>query len=191
MKRALPGLVLALVAVAVILAPLGALAASNDRWLHVRVEKTAEKGESVRVNVPLAVAEKVLPAITAHEMEGGRLKIHDAHIEGIDIRAVLEAMRTLGDGEFVTIESNDENIRVAKQGGYLIAKVDDRKGKNQRVDVKIPFAVVDALLSGAPDELNILAAVQALGTGSDEALVTVESDDESVRVWVDSKATTE
>ncbi len=191
MKRALPGLVLALLAVAVILAPLGARAASNDRWLHVRVVKTGERGESVRVNVPLAVAEKVLPAITAHEMEGGRLKIHDAHIEGIDIRAILEAVRTLGDGEFVTVESNDENIRVAKQGGYIIAKVDDRKGKAQRVDVKIPFTVIDALLSGPPDELNILAAVQALGAGGDDVLVTVESDDESVRVWVDSKASAE
>jgi len=36
---------------------------SKDRWLHVRVISSDAKGETVRVNVPLELAEKVLPAI--------------------------------------------------------------------------------------------------------------------------------
>src|SRR5712692_12536 len=37
--------------------------ASKDRWLHVRVISSDAKGETVRVNVPLELAEKVLPTI--------------------------------------------------------------------------------------------------------------------------------
>ena len=37
--------------------------AQGDRWLHVRVISTDSRGETVKVNVPLELAEKVLPAI--------------------------------------------------------------------------------------------------------------------------------
>ena len=189
MRKAVPAVVFVVLAAA--LASLAAQVATTDRWLHVRVEKTGEKGESVRVNLPLSVAEKVLPAIKSHELEEGRIKFHHPTINGIDLRGLLEAVRALGDGEFVTIEGEAENVRVAKEGGYLIAKVDERRGKAERVDVKIPLRVVEALLSGGPDELNLQAAIQALSAGGDEVLVSVESADETVRVWVDSKSTTE
>jgi hypothetical protein len=185
MRKLLPGTILLLLAATV------ALAAPAERWLHVRVEKTGEDGEIVRINLPLRVAEKVLPAIEAHELEGGKLRIHHARIHGVDIRAVLEAVKTMEDGEFLTVESQKENVRVAKQGGYLLVMVDDRGEKAERVDVKIPLRVVEALLSGEEDELNLLAAVQALSEHGDEVLVTVESENETVRVWVDSKNTTE
>lgn len=189
MRKAVPAVIFLFLAAALI--PLAAQPAANERWLHVRIEKTGEKGESVRVNLPLSVAEKVLPAIKSHEMEEGRIKFDHPTINGIDIRALLEAVRALGDGEFVTIEGENESVRVAKEGGYLIAKVDERRGKGERVDVKIPLRIVEALLSGGPDELNLQAALQALSAGGDEVLVTVESDDEMVRVWVDSKSTSE
>lgn len=190
MRRVLPGLLSLLLAVTVALAPpLDGWAASNDRWLHVGVEKAGEEGESVRVNVPLAVAEKVLPAIHTRELEGGKLRIRHAQIHNVHLPALLAAIRTLDDGEFLTVESKDKNVRVAKEGGYLLVKVDERREKAERVDIKIPFSVVEALLSGEEGELNLLAAVQALNAHGDEALITVESDDETVRVWVDSKNT--
>jgi hypothetical protein len=40
-----------------------ASATKPDRWLHVRVENPDSKDETVRVNVPLELAEKVLPTI--------------------------------------------------------------------------------------------------------------------------------
>src|SRR4029077_2257049 len=38
-------------------------ASSHDRWLHVRVTNPGNNEETVRVNVPLELAEKVLPTI--------------------------------------------------------------------------------------------------------------------------------
>jgi hypothetical protein len=162
------------------------LAQPPKRWLHVRVESKDAKGETVRVNVPLSLAEKVLPAIHSKDLQGGKVKFN-AHHEDIDIRAVLEAVRAAGDNEFVTVESAKENVRVAKAGGYLLVKVQESEGKGEKVDIKVPFTVVEALLSGEQDELDVLAAVRALSAHGDTELVTVTDESETVRIWVDSK----
>ena len=49
-----------------------ATARAEDRWLHVKVDDTDREGEKVRVNVPLSLAEKVLPCIHAHDLRAGR-----------------------------------------------------------------------------------------------------------------------
>jgi hypothetical protein len=180
------GLAVALVAAA----PLAAQ--EQERWLHVRVEERDSKGapsETVRVNLPLSVVEKVLPAVKVNRLEQGRLKLSELRIHEVDVRGVLEAVRGAKDGEFVTVESQKENVRVAKQGGYLIVQVrETREGeKHERVDVKMPFSVVDALLSGGKDELDILAGIRALKAHGDAELVTVKERRSSVRVWIDTK----
>ena len=48
--------------------------------------------------------------------------------------------------------------------------------------------MLDALLSGEGDELNIEAAIRALVEQGEGELVTVSGDDETVRVWVDNIA---
>jgi hypothetical protein len=76
---------------------------------------------------------------------------------------------------------------VWKESGFLYVTVVEEE-KNEKVDVRVPFAVVDALLSGNEDELDIQAAINALVQEGEGELVTVTSDDENVRIWVDSIA---
>jgi hypothetical protein len=66
----------------------------------------------------------------------------------------------------------------------------EKNGKakeRSQVDVKVPMKVVEALLSAGKDELDVLAALRALSAHGDTELVTVKSDDSTVRVWLDSK----
>jgi hypothetical protein len=175
---------------------------TSDRWLHVRVVSTESKNETVRVNVPLDMAEKVLPAINKDRLHNGKVHFNDSDMNGIDLKTILDAVRTAKDGEFVTVQSNDSDVRVAKQNGYMLVHVTeknsdlnksdkvDRKGKSgekSRVDVKIPMKVVDALFSAGKDELDIVAALRALSAHGDTELVSVKSDDNTVRIWLDSK----
>lgn len=170
----------------------GAQGEPPERWLHVRVDSSDEKGETVRVNLPLSVAEKILPAVKANMLEGGKIRLKQLRVHEVDIRAILEAVRNSADGEFVTVQSKRENVRVAKKGGYLLVQVrDERPDRLETVDVKVPMAVVDAMLTGEPDELNILAAIRALKAHGDMELVTVKERKQTVRVWIDSKSTTE
>jgi hypothetical protein len=169
-----------------------------DKWLHVRVIEEGESGESVRVNVPLALAEAILPSIKVKHFDKGKVRLEEhwhSHVDDVDLRAILDAVKNAQDGEFVTIESHrKENVRVAKRGGYLLVEVreQDKDGKDrEKVDVKVPMTVVEALLSGGKDELDILAAIRALARHGDTELVSVQDRKTTVRVWVDSKNTSE
>jgi hypothetical protein len=194
-------------AAALVLSPLGALAqsttapasssqsttsASKDRWLHVRVISSDSRGETVRVNVPLELAERVLPAINKDRLHGGRVKIDNAHMDDVDLRALVEAIRTTKDGEFVTVQSNDCDVRVAKQANHLLIHVLDKENsKRSEVEIKVPMKVIDALFSAGKDELDLVAALHALSAQGDTELVSVKDRENTVRVWLDSKNVTD
>jgi hypothetical protein len=176
-----------------------ALAAAADRWVHVKVIESGEDGERVRINIPLSLAEKVLPTIKADKLRDGKIKVGEHTTDKVDLRALLEAVRDAQDNEYVRVESSHEDIRVAKSGGFLLIKVQDFPGVNRKtpqagerkrgstVNIKVPFPVVNALLSGEKDELNVLAAIRVLNNSQDVDLVTVNDESSTVRVWVDSQ----
>src|SRR6476620_12576152 len=88
-------------------------AASGDRYIHVRVSNPANN-ELVRVNVPLALAEKVIPAINHGELHDGKIQCGHFTADKVDVRAILDALKTAPEGEFVTVQEPDNNGRVAK-----------------------------------------------------------------------------
>ncbi len=162
--------------------------ASKDRWLHVRVISTDARGETVRVNVPLELAEKVLPAINHNRLHDGKVKIDCAHVNDVDLRSLAEAIRNAKDGEYVTVQGTDNDVRVAKQSNYLIVHVLDKgRSRKQQVEIKIPMKVIDALFSAGKDELDLVAALHALSAAGDTELVSVKDEENTVRVWLDSK----
>jgi hypothetical protein len=199
-------------ATVLLLSPLGALAqstanqsssapttssASKDRWLHVRVISSDAKGETVRVNVPLELAEKVLPAINKNRLHEGKVKIDDAHVNDVDLRTIVDAIRTTKDGEFVTVQKDDCDIRVAKENNHLIVHVVDKgvrekgEARKSQVEIRVPMKVIDALFSAGKDELDLVAALHALSAQGDTELVSVKDHENTVRVWLDSKNVTD
>jgi len=191
-------------AAALLLSPAGALAqtatapaktsqstssgpANSDRWLHVRVISSEAKGETVRVNVPLELAEKVLPAVNHDRLHDGKVKI-DEQANDVDLRAIMDAIRTTRDGEFVTVQSEQNDVRVAKESGHLIIHVVDKSNsKKCQVEIKVPMKVVDALFSAGKDELDLVAALHALSAQGDSELVSVKDNENTIKVWLDSK----
>jgi hypothetical protein len=180
-----------------------ASASTKDQWIHVRVEDRNNKGETVRVNVPIDMAVKVLPANNKDQLHNGKIHIDDAHLQDVDLRAILDAVRSSKDGEYVTVQSNENNVRVAKNAGCLYIHVTDNSSHHKssvkdttgslksnadtKVEIKVPMKVVDALLSSGKDELDIVAGLRALAGDGDTELVSVKDQENTVRVWIDSK----
>jgi WD40 repeat protein len=203
---------LAVLAVAVALAastflPLHAFAQSpskSEPWIHVRVEsKDDRETVRVRVNVPVEMAAKVLPAIKHAPLHDGKVRLDCGHMDDIDLRTMLDAVRSSKDGQYVTVQGHEDDVRIAKNAGYLYIHVTEKnrgsqtandsagqevhvRAKASKVEVKVPMKVVDALLSAGNDELDIVAALRALSSYGD-TLVSVKDDDNTVRVWIDSK----
>jgi hypothetical protein len=199
---------LALAALALL--PSDLLAQNNsktDPWIHVRVENKDQGGETVRVNVPIDMAVKVLPAIKHENLRDGKVRIDSAHLDDLDLRAILDAIRTAKDGEYVTVQSNENDVRVAKNAGFLYIHVTEKNhadhskknadgkdtvatakaARESKVEVKVPMKVVDALFSSGNDELDIVAALRALSSNGDTELVSVKDSENTVRIWIDSK----
>jgi len=180
----------AMVVLASASAAFGQSGSAKDRWLHVRVINSDNKGETVRVNIPLELAENVLPTINKNHLHNGKITIDQAHMNDVDVHALLNAIRTAKDGEYVTVQGTDQDVRVAKEGGRLLVHVKDNKGSKSNksnVDIKIPMHVIDALFSAGKDELDVVAGLHALASLGDTELVSMKSDDSTVRVWMDSK----
>ncbi len=161
-------------------------AAAAEKWLHVRVEDNGPRGERVSVNVPLELIGRMLPLISIDELQYGKLDLED-ELEGIDLRGLAAALRDAPDADFLTVESDDENVRVSKEGDFLVVRVEEQgRSSDEKVRIRMPLAVVDALVGGETHELDLVAALEALGEYSDGALVDVQSDDGHIRVWIDS-----
>lgn len=167
-----------------------ALAAPPERYLHLKVDEL-HHGRVVSVNIPLSLAEKVLPAINNGQLRDGKVSFGNIRANGVDLKAILEAVRTAPDGEFVVVKEPVQKVRVAKSNGELIVHVLQSTGDEQNVEVTIPWAVAEALASSGDRELDIEAAIRALEKAGDTTLMIASDHGQSVRIWVDSRNTSE
>jgi len=66
---------------------------------------------------------------------------------------MVDAIRTAKDGEYVTVQGTENDVRVAKQDNHLIVHVLDKESpKNRRSKSKVPMKVIDALFR--PGRMN-------------------------------------
>jgi hypothetical protein len=83
------------------------------------------------------------------------------------------------------VTDKSEGKKATTKDGKMGAKAG--AGHESKVEIKVPMKVVDALFSAGKDELDIVAALKALSGHGDMELVTVKDDENTVRIWVDSK----
>lgn len=157
--------------------------AQSDAWIHVRVVENDE-GQKVSVNVPVALAQVALEVAPRDIMEKGRLKLREKDISVADLRRLWAQLKLSGDADFVTVEEKDKTVRVARAGDYLHVDVSEQSEKNEKVQIRMPLAVVDALLSGEGESINIGAALDQL-KGQRGEIITIEGSENQVRIWID------
>jgi hypothetical protein len=171
-----------------------AAAQTGTAWLHVRVEE-AKKSEKVSVNLPMTVVEAVLKASPEMIEKHGKIHLGEEHgLKMADLRKAWKALADAGDAELVTVDSEEENVKVMRKGDLVQVFVDkkakaDKDGKpvkGEEVRVEVPVSLVDALLSGEGEEANIQAAVAELQKRRGD-IVRVKDDDTNVRIWIDDQ----
>jgi hypothetical protein len=174
-----------------------AAAQTGTAWLHVRVEE-AKEASKVSVNLPMTVVEAILKASPEIIEKHGKVHFGEEHgLKMADIRKAWKALAEAGDAELVTVESEDENVKVMRKGDLVQVFVDSKAktGKDgkpvkggEEVRVEVPVSLVDAFLSGEGEEGNIQAAVAELQKRRGD-IVRVKDEDSNVRVWIDEQNT--
>ena len=165
--------------------------ASPQPWLHVQVTGEDDGAENVAVNVPLSAAEPLFALVPHRILPDGQLSLAGREVP-VNVGAMRDLWRVLmevGDTEFVTVDGEDETVRIAREGDRITVQVEDRGEEGaETVDIQLPIAVVDALLAEDGDTLDVRAAVERLGELRGD-IVRVSEDERQVRIWIDEVAT--
>lgn len=165
--------------------PLGASAwAETVPWLHVRVEEPRREAK-VSVNLPLSVVEAALKAAPEKIVSDGKIQLgghrHDLSLS--DLRRLWTELRATGDAELVSVEDGDETVRIARAGNLVQIRV-QKPGREEQVHVDLPVTLVDALLSGEGESVDLKAALAEVRKLRGD-IVRVKDDDSQVRIWID------
>lgn len=158
-------------------------APASSAWLHVRVEEPA-KPTKVNVNLPLSLVQVALEAAPEKITHHGQVHLHtgDHHLSVADLRKMWQSLKTTGDADFVQVEEKDETVAISRRGDKVQVRV---KGK-ETVNVDVPVALVDALLSGEGQDLNLRAAMAQIEKLRGD-VVNVQGKDATVRIWIDER----
>jgi hypothetical protein len=168
---------------AVFLAMGAFIQAQSTEWLHVHVQDP-NKEETVRINMPISIMETLLPMVQEEAIREGKFHFNDHNISKSELKKLWSAIKKEGDTDYMTIEKPGEKVVVSMQGKFFV--VQTVKGSRDNVDIRIPAAVMDAMLSGPGEELDLMAAVKALRESGVKDIITVKGDDATVRVWIDN-----
>jgi len=171
------------IAAAMILIAGFALAAEETRWVNVNVSEHSE-GTKVEVHLPLNLVLSVLKSVDVDNFHRGRvdLDIDDADIDWAEIFA---AVTDAPDGQFVTVDSPEGKVNVSKRGGTLLIDVSEMDGENSKVKVTVPVEFMDALSISDSSQIDVAALLESFDRLPNGDIVTVESDDADVRVWIE------
>ena len=182
-------------------------------WIHL--DMTGERADmNMNINLPLAAIEAALALAPEAIVDGdGQLQLGGRReIPVAAVRAAWMQLRDAGDIEIANIQNGPQSIRVAREGATLLVDVigtdeddtehegdgdvghdGDGDGDRDRdgigeVQIRVPVSVVDALLAGDGDTLDVRAAIQELSALRGE-MVQVIQPDARIRVWIDESPT--
>ena len=179
MKKILGCLILACVA-----GDAARAAATDDRWIHVRVDAADGAKGRVDIQVPVGVVSSLLPALQGRH-GGGSIHVDGKQVHLQEFRGYWNAVRAAKDGDYVTVRDEDSDVRISKSGGYLRLTVHEKRG-GSRVRMKVPLPLVDAVLVSG-DTIDLDALGSALAKAPVGELLTVDDDDSHVRIWIDEQ----
>ena len=161
---------------------------TSEPWIHVEIDRDGD--DHINLNLPLAAIEAAIALAPSSIVENGQLQLGQEHkVPVAAIRGMWEELRSVGDAEFATIQHEGNDVRIAREGDTILVRVSE-EGDDDDADVRveIPVPVIDALLSGEGDMLNVRAAIQELSTMRGEMILVIEANN-NIRIWIDETPT--
>jgi len=168
-----------------------AYAQQDSPWLHIRVTEEGEDGTKVAVNLPVSLVQ-VFADMAEKEIEkelsghGSHMDIDfdDHDIQIADVRRAWNELRDAGDADFVEVEEGDEYVKISRAGNTILIEFDER-GEDGSGRVEVPVSVVDALLAGEGERLNVRAAIDEMIASASGEIVFIADGDTTVRIWIE------
>ncbi|MBA2564104.1 MAG: hypothetical protein H0V09_01615 [Gemmatimonadetes bacterium] len=198
MRRSLNSLAARAIIVAGLLFPAGEVRGEDnswiqredDPWIHIQVVETGADAANVQVHLPLSMVRLALDMAPDEAILDGHVRIENSDISVAEMRRLWTELKAAGEADFVTVEKAKETVRIGRRGQRLLIRVTDSTAGKEHVAVDVPLAIVDVLLAGDGERLNVAGAIATLGAYRGEVL-NVQDGQDRVRIWVDEKSGSE
>jgi len=152
---------------------------ASDLWIHVRVTEEGRRATTVEVNLPLRLVERLAPLVDARGKRDARICLGTTPMDVAELRAKWQRLSA---GEVLVEDDAVLMMQAGARGRELVVRGRDRRDETV---VTLPANVIDALLSGERDRLNLEAGVKALAAYGGGEIVAVQDDGARVRIWLD------
>ena len=158
------------------------LLAQEQPWLHVQVEEDATDGKGMTLRLPLPAVVALITMVPYTTITNGQLELHRAQQEIVTVlRDLLKQLERAEGSKFLTSRHEDGTVRVERQDQHY--KVDIH-GQGVSAQATISVVLVQALLSGETETLNIDAGVNVLRKLRGE-VIRVDESNRHIRVRID------
>jgi len=137
----------------------------------------------VKVNIPLSMIEVFVDSVDKNQL----LSTIESGHPGLDLANVWRQVRDAELEEFVSIETDEENVRVWKDSDYFRVDVQEIEHTKPNIRIKMPLAVMDYLFDPAQSTLCFQDMVQSLRGYLPLTLLEADKDGESVRIWLEEE----
>ena len=155
-------------------------------WLHIRVTDAASDKDRVNVNLPLSLADMALDLLDDPNIKSGRVRLDGREVSLVRIRQVWSELRKLGDGELLTVKEGEQVVSLWRVGAGIRLETREGGGGSRKLQLEVPVRLVDALLAGDGESLDVRGALDELKEGPrGEILKLTDEDGGRVRVWID------
>lgn len=152
-------------------------------WLNVEVNDATTGGPKVKVYLPLSLIEVVIDSLDTTEV-----LTHLKADKGIDLADLWRNLRDSDVDEFVRIDTDDEKVKVFKEGQTLRVTVQEAGYEEPNVQIRVPFSIMDFLVEETGrGEFRFSEFVAQLRGSLPLVLVEASHHDERVKVWVEER----
>lgn len=152
---------------------------ASDRWLHLRVAD--EDGTRVSINLPFSIVEKAVPLIPPHALRHARMECNGERIDSAAFRNAVRQSAATGSAAY---DGDGHHVVITRANGVVSIVASDIDG-GDTVRLRLPASVIDPMVGRKSEEIDLRAAVIAMTQQGSGDLMFADSEDATVRVWID------
>ena len=150
-------------------------------WMRIEANHMDERGH-VKVNLPLSLIEVVVDSIDKRDFMAELEEDHPS----LNIPKMWREIRKMDVDEFITVESDKENIKVFKDRDYFRINVTESGYSEPNIDVKLPLELMDYIFEGRK-EFDFQELVGRLRGHLPLTVVTAKHEGADVKIWLEEK----
>ncbi|MGH9870560.1 MAG: hypothetical protein ACREAA_20680 [Candidatus Polarisedimenticolia bacterium] len=158
-----------------------AAAADDVIWMRVEVDRDGSEHGLVKINLPISLVEVVVDSIDKRDFLA---EIESEH--SIDIAKMWREIRRMEADEFLTVESDEEQVRVWKDRDYFRVNIREEDSSDPTVQVKIPLDVMDYVFESKRN-WSFQDLVERVRPHLPLTLIEVNKDKEHVKIWLETR----